>query len=153
MLWFVVLRAKRFHFDGFACGSLSVFLKLKYPMSSTSSGYIQENQPKSLQHNTLNKSHHRKETAQSLFMAEPRCLSSKQQILLNLYQVSDEQQQRERRRSELKSCCFLFFFLVWRNFSPVFGLLKRIEKCFSISLAKKICQPCFIVWWFVLQII
>lgn len=50
----------------------------------------QENQPKSLQHNTLNKSRHRKETAQSLFMAKLQSLSSKQQILLNFYQVSDE---------------------------------------------------------------
>lgn len=50
----------------------------------------QENLPKSLQHNTLNKSRHRKERAQSLFMAELRCLSSKQQILLNSNQVPDE---------------------------------------------------------------
>ena len=87
---------QRSHFDDFSCGPLSVFLNLKYPINYTSSGYVhsrpcQENQPKSLQHNTLNKSRHRKETAQSLFMAELQCLSSKQQILLNLYQVSDEQ--------------------------------------------------------------
>lgn len=78
------------------CGSCSIFLNLKYPIQNYASiGSIysqpcQENLPKSLQHNPLNKSHHRKETAQSLFMAEVQCLSSKQQILLNLYQVSDQ---------------------------------------------------------------
>ena len=84
----------------FSFGSMRVFLNLKYPTSHTSSGYVhrrpsQENQPKSLQHNTLNKSHHRKETAQSLFMAELQCLSSKQQILLNSYHVSDEQKREK----------------------------------------------------------
>lgn len=93
---------QRSHFDDFACGSLSVFLHLKYPINYTSSGYVhsrpcQEPQPKSLQHNTLNKSRHRKETAQSLFMAELQRLSSKQQILLNLYQVSDEQKEWANR--------------------------------------------------------
>lgn len=103
-----IFQRQRSHFDDFACGSLSVFLNLKYPINYTSSGYVhsrpcQENQPKSLQHNTLNKSRHRKETAQSLFMAELQCLSSKQQILLNLYQVSDEQKER-KRVSELTAC-------------------------------------------------
>lgn len=100
-------KRQRSHFDDFACGSLSVFLNLKYPINYTCSGYIhsrpcQENQPKSLQHNTLNKSRHRKETAQSLFMAELQCLSSKQQILLNLYQVSDEQKRENERANRHK---------------------------------------------------
>lgn len=60
----------------------------------------QENLPKSLQHNTLNKSRHRKERAQSLFMAELQCLSSKQQILLNSNRVPDEQ--KGEKRSELR---------------------------------------------------
>lgn len=98
----------KLHFDDFARGSLSVFLDLKYPINSSSSGYVhsrpcQEKQPKSLQHNTLNKSGHRKETAPSLFMAELQRLSSKQQILLNLYQVSDEER-RERERAAHQVC-------------------------------------------------
>lgn len=89
-------------------GSLKVFLNLKYPINYTSSGCIhsracQESQPKSLQHNTLNKSRHRKETAQSLFMAELQCLSSKQQILLNLYHVSDERK-REKEGANRHLC-------------------------------------------------
>lgn len=64
-------------------------------MDTYAGSACQENQPKSLQHNTLNKSRHRKETAQSLFMAELQRLSSKQQILLNFYHVSDEQRREK----------------------------------------------------------
>lgn len=103
--------SQRFHFDDFPCGSLSVFLNPQ--VSNTAGGYIhsrpcQENLPKSLKHNTLNKSRHRKETAQSLFMAELQLLSSKQQILLNLYQVSDEQQREKERAKQ-------FFFVMCKE--------------------------------------
>lgn len=124
--------SQRFHFDDFPCGSLSVFLNPQ--VFNTAGGYIhsrpcQENLPKSLKHNTLNKSRHRKETAQSLFMAELQLLSSKQQILLNLYQVSDEQQREKERAKQF------FFCYVQRgtNISPVSvwlpeGLHRRMTK-------------------------
>lgn len=125
-------------------GSLKVFLNLKYPINYRSSGCIhnqpcQENQPKSLQHNTLNKSRHRKETAQSLFMAELQCLSSKQQILLNLYHVSDEQKrEKERATRRWRRLCehgeFSRKEIKSRHFLHQLQLIKQ-----SFNSAKKIC--------------
>lgn len=153
--------SQRFHFDDFPCGSLSVFLNPQ--VSNTAGGYIhsrpcQENLPKSLKHNTLNKSRHRKERAQSLFMAELQLLSSKQQILLNLYQVSDEQQREKERAKQ-------FFFLLCakrHKHQPcervaAWRFAQKNDKVessiFLNQLAKKICFRLAFCVWFLLQII